>query len=315
MAITTGTIIPFGGASVPTGFLLCDGSTVSRTTYADLFSAIGTTYGPGDGLTTFNLPDLTNQLISPPSSAINYVIATDATGTGTVANVALSTNAGWFTVTGSPVTTSGTLTSNLTTGLAANRVLATPTGSTGAVGLRTLVGNDLPNPSSTQKGGVRSLASAASKWINAISTSGVPSATQPAFTDISGTLGTSQLPLNTKLSTVGTVVDGGGLVLTTGQKGYAYCPFSCTITAATLIADVVGSIVVDIWKSAYNSIPTVANSITASAPPTLTSAQTSQNTTLLGWTTTVAAGDVFGFNINSVSGVKRIALQLTVVRS
>lgn len=53
-----GTISPFARPTAPTGWLLCDGSAVSRTTYADLFSVIGTTYGNGDGLTTFNLPDL-----------------------------------------------------------------------------------------------------------------------------------------------------------------------------------------------------------------------------------------------------------------
>lgn len=52
-----GTIIPFGG-SVPSGYLECDGSAVSRTTYARLFNIIGTTYGVGDGSTTFNVPDL-----------------------------------------------------------------------------------------------------------------------------------------------------------------------------------------------------------------------------------------------------------------
>lgn len=53
-----GTIIAFGGATAPGGFLSCDGSAVSRTTYADLFTAISTTWGVGDGSTTFNLPDL-----------------------------------------------------------------------------------------------------------------------------------------------------------------------------------------------------------------------------------------------------------------
>ncbi len=57
-AVTIGLIIPFAGGTVPTGWLECDGSAVSRTTYADLFSAIGTTYGSGDGSTTFNLPNL-----------------------------------------------------------------------------------------------------------------------------------------------------------------------------------------------------------------------------------------------------------------
>lgn len=63
-----GIIIPVGsatlffGASAPTGWLFCDGSAVSRTTYSALFTAIGTTYGVGNGSTTFNLPDLRGRL-------------------------------------------------------------------------------------------------------------------------------------------------------------------------------------------------------------------------------------------------------------
>lgn len=56
--IPAGTLIDFAGTSAPQGFLNCDGSAVSRTTYAGLFSAIGTAWGAGDGSTTFNLPDL-----------------------------------------------------------------------------------------------------------------------------------------------------------------------------------------------------------------------------------------------------------------
>ncbi|MCD1627044.1 tail fiber protein [Seohaeicola saemankumensis] len=53
-----GMIFPYAGAAAPAGFLLCDGAAVSRTTYAGLFSLIGTAYGAGDGSTTFNVPDL-----------------------------------------------------------------------------------------------------------------------------------------------------------------------------------------------------------------------------------------------------------------
>lgn len=53
-----GVIVPYGSATAPTNWLVCDGSAVSRTTYAELFSAIGTTFGAGDGSTTFNLPNL-----------------------------------------------------------------------------------------------------------------------------------------------------------------------------------------------------------------------------------------------------------------
>ena len=59
----TGSIIAFAGNALPDGYLLCDGSKVSRTTYKKLFAAIGTTYGEGDGKTTFNLPNLTDKFI------------------------------------------------------------------------------------------------------------------------------------------------------------------------------------------------------------------------------------------------------------
>lgn len=53
----TGASLEFAGATAPTGWLLQDGSAVSRTTYSDLFAVIGTIHGAGDGLTTFNVPD------------------------------------------------------------------------------------------------------------------------------------------------------------------------------------------------------------------------------------------------------------------
>jgi microcystin-dependent protein len=53
-----GTILSFAGSTVPSGYLVCDGSAISRATYADLYSVLGTTWGSGNGTTTFNLPDL-----------------------------------------------------------------------------------------------------------------------------------------------------------------------------------------------------------------------------------------------------------------
>ena len=53
----------FGGSVAPAGFLICDGSAVSRTTYSELFSVIGTTFGAGDGSTTFNIPDISGRVI------------------------------------------------------------------------------------------------------------------------------------------------------------------------------------------------------------------------------------------------------------
>ena len=59
-----GSVIPYAGTSAPTGFLFCDGSAVSRSTYAALFAVIGTTYGAGDGSSTFALPDLRGRVVA-----------------------------------------------------------------------------------------------------------------------------------------------------------------------------------------------------------------------------------------------------------
>lgn len=58
LILFAGIVLPYAGSVAPDGYLLCDGSAVSRTTYSKLFTAIGTTYGSGDGSTTFNVPNL-----------------------------------------------------------------------------------------------------------------------------------------------------------------------------------------------------------------------------------------------------------------
>ena len=68
-AVPTGTILPFAGKTVPSGFLSCNKANVSRTTYAKLFSIIGTTYGSGDGSTTFTLPDYRNRFVMGANTA------------------------------------------------------------------------------------------------------------------------------------------------------------------------------------------------------------------------------------------------------
>lgn len=59
----TGAVIAFAGSAAPTGYAICDGSELSRSTYANLFAVIGTTYGSGDGSSTFNVPDLKGRTI------------------------------------------------------------------------------------------------------------------------------------------------------------------------------------------------------------------------------------------------------------
>ena len=60
--IPVGGLMPYAGATSPEGWLLCDGSAINRTTYANLYALIGTTYGSGDGTTTFNVPDMRSRM-------------------------------------------------------------------------------------------------------------------------------------------------------------------------------------------------------------------------------------------------------------
>jgi hypothetical protein len=112
------------------------------------------------------------------------------------------------------------------------------------------------------------------------------------------------------------VIDGYGSVLTTGVKGYLEIPFACTITACRMLADQSGSAVVDIWADSYANFPPVnADSITASANPTITTATKSEDTTLTGWTTSIAAGTILAFNVDSCTSITRLTISLRVTKS
>jgi hypothetical protein len=115
-------------------------------------------------------------------------------------------------------------------------------------------------------------------------------------------------------ATIGTTIDGSGGTITVGQKGYVQIPYACTIDSWRIIANASGSIVVDVWKAAAPTIPTVANTITGSALPTLSTQQTAASSTLTGWTTSVAANDIIGFNVNSATTVSWVILQIFVTK-
>ena len=97
--IPTATVVPWTDSSVPSGFLECNGAAVSRTTYSALFAIIGTTYGAGDGSSTFNIPDLQDKVAVSKSNNKNLAStggANTVTSTGNVggstANATLSTS-------------------------------------------------------------------------------------------------------------------------------------------------------------------------------------------------------------------------------
>jgi hypothetical protein len=107
------------------------------------------------------------------------------------------------------------------------------------------------------------------------------------------------------------IIDGGGSVITTGEKGQVELPFAMAITGWTILADQVGSIVVDVWKDTYaNYPPTNADSIAGTEKPTLSSAQNNQDLSLTTWTTDVATGDILAFEVESATTVTRVTVAL-----
>ncbi|MCK4579384.1 MAG: hypothetical protein KAU50_11385, partial [Candidatus Marinimicrobia bacterium] len=110
------------------------------------------------------------------------------------------------------------------------------------------------------------------------------------------------------------IIIGNGVdVIATGIVGDIEVGYGATIESATLLAKESGSIVIDIWKDSYaNFPPTVADTITAAAKPTLAAAVKSQDNTLSGWTTSITAGDTLRYNVDSVTTCTRVVLSLTV---
>jgi len=95
--IPTATVVPWTDSSVPTGFLECNGSAVSRSTYSALFAVIGTTYGAGNGSTTFNLPDLQDEVVvgksgtkALASTGGANTVASSGSVSGTIGDTALT---------------------------------------------------------------------------------------------------------------------------------------------------------------------------------------------------------------------------------
>jgi hypothetical protein len=117
------------------------------------------------------------------------------------------------------------------------------------------------------------------------------------------------------IGAIGITIDGGGSAITTGIKGYVEVPYNCGINRVTMLGDTTGSAVVDIWKDTYaNFPPTSSDSITASSLPTIASANKYQSSTLTGWTTSVTAGDVLGFRVDSAASITRLHVSLKVTK-
>lgn len=118
------------------------------------------------------------------------------------------------------------------------------------------------------------------------------------------------------VSSIGVNLDGGGSVLTTGQKGYIRVPFNATINGWSIIArENTGTATFDVWKAAGTK-PTVGNSITASAKPAISATDVASSTSLGTWGTgvNITAGDIIGWNLDSVTVITWAVLQLTITK-
>ena len=100
-----GTIKPWPKAAAPDGYVLCDGSAISRTTFVDLFTVIGTTYGAGDSSTTFNVPDLQGKFPQGKSGTTNLA----TTGGANTVTVAVTNNQAATNATNQAVTITGSI--------------------------------------------------------------------------------------------------------------------------------------------------------------------------------------------------------------
>ena len=117
-------------------------------------------------------------------------------------------------------------------------------------------------------------------------------------------------------ATIGLRIDNGASVIQTGVAGNMVVPFNCEIQSYSLLANESGSIVIDIWKDTYaNYPPTDADSITASAPMTISAATKGQDSTLTGWTVALTAGDILRFNVDSVTSIKQVDINIIVART
>lgn len=128
------------------------------------------------------------------------------------------------------------------------------------------------------------------------------------------TIPSSGASTNVKTTTFGCAINGGGFAPLVGIIGYTSIPYSGTITEWTIIGDVSGSCVIDVWKAA-GVVPTVANTIAGTEKPTLTAQQLNTDNALTTWTTAVTAGDIIGFYLDSASTLTSINLIITIVKS
>lgn len=126
---------------------------------------------------------------------------------------------------------------------------------------------------------------------------------------------TTSVTSGATVGSFGITIDGMGGVISTGQQGYVSIPYNATINGWTLLADQVGSCVIDVWRDTFGTFPpTSGDTIAGNERPTLTSQNANRDLALTGWTTSITSGDIIGFNVLSATGVTRANLIINVTK-
>ena len=131
------------------------------------------------------------------------------------------------------------------------------------------------------------------------------------------TLAAADVPASLLATEIPFIIDGGGSAITTGEKGHLVVPFNCTVTGWTILADQSGSIVVAVAKDTYANFPPTftTDEISGTEKPTLSTAQKNQDLSLSSWTTTLTAGDILAYKVDSITTVTRVVVSLKVTRT
>ena len=119
---------------------------------------------------------------------------------------------------------------------------------------------------------------------------------------------------DSNIGTINYIIDGGGSPITTGIKGQIIIDFACTITEWAIIGLPAGAIVVDVHRSTYGGFPTTTT-LTATEKPTIVATNdTGEDRTLTTWST-INAGDILEFEVDSVATIERCTVALKILRT
>jgi microcystin-dependent protein len=243
--VPAGTIVQWGTATAPANWMICDGTAISRSTYASLFNVIGTTYGAGDGSTTFNLPNLKGRVpIGLDGSQTQFTTLGQTGGNKTNALYGTGTATGYgLTYSGSMNTADDGTASNLPPYIAVNYIIKTSMANTpGDSALATRVGaletfNTQAQP--VPVGGTGATSFTSGSYLKGNGTSAIQAQAGIPATDItSGALSIAR----------------GGTGVTTGAGLVPVIPTSVTVSSGTGSVDASGLITFSgVGSIAFNS--------------------------------------------------------------